>query len=236
MWIANVFTIFPEAFPGALGVSLAGKALHQQKWQLNLIDLKSFPAKNDRIDAPPIGGGAGMLLSPITFQKAFATLSDSAQNMRNIYLSPRGRNVNQRDIKDMSLSSGINILCGRYEGVDQRIINHYKMDEISIGDFILLGGESAAQVIIEACVRLLPNVLGNHESAQNESFQNNLLEYNQYTHTTTFLNQSVPVVLFSGNHQKIAQYRSNESKIITKTRRPELWAKYVASELRNNRS
>lgn len=227
MWQANIFTIFPNAYPGNLGVSIIKKALEKKIWDLNLIDLKKFPAKNDRIDSPPYGGGNGMLLSNLTFEKAFATLSADQKEMKKFYLSARGRQLNQEDIENLSMTPGATFLCARYEGVDQRILDIYEFEEISIGDFILLGGDAAAMVLIEAIVRLLPGVVGKKDSTIEESFQNFLLEYNQYTQPQIFKDQKVPEILLSGDHQKIKDFRLDFSKEITRKRRPDLWIKYI---------
>ncbi|GHU16077.1 tRNA (guanine-N(1)-)-methyltransferase [Alphaproteobacteria bacterium] len=231
MWTANVFTIFPEAFPGNLGVSNIGKALPRNVWQLNLIDLKDFPVKSDRIDSVPYGGGAGMLLSPITFEMAYESLSEEARYTKKIYFSPRGRQLKQKDLADMSKSSGITLLSGRYEGVDQRILDHYGFEEVSLGDFVLMGGEVAAMAIIEGCVRLLPGVVGEADSICTDSFQNGLLEYNQYTRPQLFHELSVPEEILSGNHERIREFRLNQSKEITRKNRPDLWGEYVSSEM-----
>ena len=231
MWQANVFTIFPEAFPGALGVSLIGDALAQKKWDLNLIDLKKYPVKSDRIDSIPYGGGAGMILSPLTVEKAFGALSESQKKMKKIYFSPRGRQMTQADLQKLSQSEGVAILCGRYEGVDQRILDYYGFEEISIGDFVLLGGEVAAMTIIEGIVRLLPEVVGNSKSIHTDSFQEPLLEYHQYTRPKKFNSLEVPEILRSGNHEKIKEFRLQQSIEITKTRRPDIWAKYIEKNL-----
>jgi len=231
MWQANVFTIFPEAFPGTLGVSLIGDALAKKKWDLNLIDLKKYPVKSDRIDSIPYGGGAGMILSPITVEKAFDNLSESQKKTKKIYFSPRGRQMTQDDLRKLSQSEGVTILCGRYEGVDQRILDYYEFEEISIGDFVLLGGEVAAMTIIEGIVRLLPEVVGNRDSIHTDSFQESLLEYNQYTRPREFHLLKVPEVLLSGDHEKIKEFRLNQSVEITKKRRPDVWAKYVEKKL-----
>ena len=231
MWQANVFTIFPEAFPGTLGVSLIGDALAQKKWDLNLIDLKKYPVKSDRIDSIPYGGGVGMILSPLTFEKAFETLSDSQKQMKKIYFSPRGRQMTQEDLQKLSQSAGVTMLCGRYEGVDQRILDYYEFEEISIGDFVLLGGEAAAMTIIEGTVRLLPAVIGNSESIHTDSFQEPLLEYNQYTRPKEFHSLEVPEVLRSGDHKKIKEFRLKQSIEITKERRPDVWSKYIEKGL-----
>jgi tRNA (guanine37-N1)-methyltransferase len=233
MWQANVFTIFPDAFPGNLGVSVLKKALEQKKWNLNLIDLKKFPIKSDRIDSMPYGGGAGMILSPLTFEKAFSTISENEKKWKKIYFSPRGRQIKQSDLQEISEEPGVTMLCGRYEGVDQRIVDFYEMDEISVGDFVLLGGEIAAMLIIEACVRLLPGVLGNDDSIQEDSFQKDLLEYDQYTRPSVFNNMSVPEVLLSGDHRKIDEFRLHQSKEITIKKRPDLWAKYVEKKMKS---
>ncbi|MDR1375564.1 MAG: tRNA (guanosine(37)-N1)-methyltransferase TrmD [Holosporaceae bacterium] len=231
MWQANVFTIFPEAFPGNLGVSIVGKALSEQKWSLNLIDLKQFPVKSDRIDDSPYGGGAGMILSPLTFEKAFSSLAECDQKLRKVYFSPRGKQFKQSDLQNIADSPGLTILCGRYEGVDQRILDFYSFEEISIGDFVLLGGEVAALVIIEGCVRLLPNVVGNGESLEKDSFSNCLLEHDQYTKPQIFNGLSVPEILLSGDHAKINKFRENQSKQITHLRRPDLWEKYLTNKI-----
>lgn len=233
MWQANVFTIFPEAFPGTLGVSLIGDALVQKKWDLNLIDLKKYPVKSDRIDSIPYGGGAGMILSPVTFEKAFDSLSASQKQMKKIYFSPRGKQLTQEDIQKLSQSDGVTMLCGRYEGVDQRILDYYEFEEISIGDFVLLGGESAAMTIIEGIVRLLPEVVGNNESIHTDSFQEPLLEYHQYTRPREFYSLEVPEVLLSGDHEKIREFRLKQSIELTQKRRPDIWAKYIANKLKD---
>lgn len=232
-WQANIFTIFPEAFPGNLGVSVIGNALKKNKWKLNLIDLKNFPVKSDRIDSIPYGGGAGMILSPVTFENAFDTLTPQEKEMKKYYLSPRGYQMTQKDLKVLSEMSGITMLCGRYEGVDQRILDYYGFEEISLGDFVLLGGEVAAMAIIEGVVRLIPEVVGNRESLHDDSFQNLLLEYNQYTKPRVFHNLEVPQVLVSGDHREIENFRLNQSKILTKNRRHDLWEQYISKELNN---
>ena len=235
MWQANVFTAFPEAFPGNLGVSMIGKALQRAKWELNLIDLKKFPAKYDRIDDTVCGGGPGMVLSPLTFEKAFESLPQNSRNMRKIYFSPRGRSLTQKDINQISKESGVIMLCGRYEGADQRIIDSYGMEEVSVGDFVLLGGEVAAMVIIEACVRLLDGIVGDAKSIEDDSFQCCLLEHDQYTKPQNFNGRAVPEILLSGNHEKIEKFRSDQAKDLTKKRRFDLWAKYIEQEMQSLR-
>ena len=232
MWQANVFTAFPEAFPGNLGVSSIGKALQEGQWSLNLVDLHKFPVKYDRIDDAPYGGGPGMVLSPITFEKAFDSLPENAKNLRKIYFSPRGRQLNQIDIEQISREDGVIMLCGRYEGVDQRIIDYYGMEEVSIGDFVLLGGEVAAMTIIEACVRLLPGSVGDAESIADDSFQNCLLEHDQYTKPQKFKELDVPDVLLCGDHEKVKNFRLEQSKILTLHRRFDLWTRYIAKKIK----
>ncbi|MDR2268512.1 MAG: tRNA (guanosine(37)-N1)-methyltransferase TrmD [Holosporaceae bacterium] len=231
MWQATVFTIFPEAFPGNLGVSNIGKALKRGVWKLNIVDLKKFPIKSDRIDSVPYGGGAGMLLSPLTFEKAYVTLPEEARHSRKIYLSPRGRRLRQCDFDEFSSSPGIVLLCGRYEGVDQRIISSYEFEEASIGDFVLMGGEAAAMVVIEGCVRLLPGLVGEASSLDDDSFRNGLLEYDQYTRPREFRGLAVPEELVSGHHEKVKRFRLCQSKKITMARRPDMWIQYVSSKL-----
>jgi tRNA (guanine37-N1)-methyltransferase len=172
-----------------------------------------------------------MVISPQVFADAFATLDGAARHMRRFYFSPRGRQLTQRDFIDLSRSDGISMLCGRYEGVDQRILDIYEMEEISMGDFVLLGGEVAAMVVIEGCVRLLPNVVSDETSLLTDSFQDNLLEYDQYTKPEQYLGRSVPEVLLSGNHEKIVQFRLEQSKQLTIKKRPDLWGKYVAEKM-----
>ncbi len=232
MWQANVFTIFPEAFPGSLGVSIIGKALLQNKWKLKLIDLKNFPQKSNRIDSSPYGGGLGMILSPIVFEKAFDSLTNQEKSMKKYYLSPRGHPMQQNDLLLLSQTPGVTMLCGRYEGVDQRILDYYEFEEISLGDFVLLGGEVAAMAFIEGIVRLIPEVIGNKESILSDSFQNFLLEHNQYTKPKTFHNLDVPDVLLSGNHKKINDFRLEQSKTLTKSHRYDLWIKYISNHLK----
>ena len=232
MWQAHVFTAFPEAFPGNLGVSSIGKALQEGRWSLNLVDLHKFPVKYDRIDDTPYGGGPGMVLSPITFEKAFNNLPENAKNLRKIYFSPRGRQLKQSDMEQISREDGVIMLCGRYEGVDQRIIDYYEMEEVSIGDFVLLGGEVAAMTIIEGCVRLLPGIVGDAESIADDSFQDCLLEYNQYTKPQKFKEMEIPSIFLSGDHEKVKNFRLDQAKIFTLRRRFDLWAKYISEKMK----
>lgn len=226
MFQVNVFTIFPEAFSGPLGVSSIGKLMNVV-WQLNVIDLKKFGDTSNRLDSYPCGGGNGMLLRSDIFEKAYNSLMPNSSNFRKIYFSPRGKKFTQNDFNSISKSDGITCLCGRYEGIDQRIIDHYQFEEFSIGDFVLLGGEAAAIVMIEGCIRLLNSVVGNSESIKNDSFSESLLEHDQYTKPAIWNNLEVPVVLRSGNHKAIQQWRQANSKKITLLARRDLWNQYV---------
>ncbi|MDR1475005.1 MAG: tRNA (guanosine(37)-N1)-methyltransferase TrmD [Holosporales bacterium] len=231
-WTANVLTLFPEVFPGTLGASIIGKALKDGRWKLNKVNIRDF--SNDRyghIDASPYGGGEGMIIRPDVISSALDSLIGLNENVPIFCLSPRGKLVNQDLIKEIIAKPNAIFLCGRYEGVDQRVIDSYDMQEISICDSVLAGGEVATMAVIESCVRLLPNVLGNPQSAQSDTFSNYLLEHDQYTFPEKWNCLPVPGVLLTGNHVKIDAFKENKSKNITKTRRPDLWAKYVAQSL-----
>lgn len=230
-WTACVFTVFPEIYPGSLGVSKLGKGLEDGVWNLNIIDLKKFGDKYDRIDDTPYGGGAGMVLRPDVMERAMDTLSNECLNLRRIYFSPRGKKITQRDFKTVSKSDGVCLLCGRYEGVDQRILDFYNFEEWSLGDFVLMGGDVVALAVIEGCVRLLPGIVQKEESIESDSFENGLLEHNQYTKPYNFNGLKVNDILLSGNHQKIDSFRLNESKAITQKLRPDLWREYVKNNL-----
>lgn len=232
MWIATVFTVFPEIYPATLGVSNLGNT-KGVLWDLNVVDLKRFGDKYGRIDDTPYGGGAGMVLRPDVFERAFMSVSANATNSRMIYLSPRGKKITQNDFKDISTSSGITLLCGRYEGVDQRIIDVYGFEEWSLGDFILMGGDVGALTIIEGCVRLLPGVVQKRESIENDSFENTLLEHNQYTKPRVFKNMAVPDILLSGDHSKIAAFRHMQSVSVTKANRNDLWNMYISKKMQH---
>lgn len=233
MWQANVFTVFPEIYPANLGISNLQKA-HGKLWKLNIIDLKLFSAKYGRIDDIPYGGGAGMVLCPNAFENAFNSLDNNAKNVKRIYLSPRGKKISQQDFKGLSKSDGVSLLCGRYEGVDQRILDSFEFEEWSLGDFVLMGGDVGALTIIEGCVRLIPGVVQKQESLDNDSFENDLLEYDQYTHPASFNGINVPKILLSGNHQKIEKFRLQQSIMRTAKSRKDLWFKYMERQLLNN--
>lgn len=225
-WKVDVVTLFPELFPGPLAASLTGQALTKGLWHLNTINLREFGlSKHRSVDDTPFGGGAGMIIRSDVIDSALTTVNRN--NRRIIYLSPRGKPLKQRDLKAWSAEEGIILLCGRYEGIDQRVIDHWQMEEVSIGDFVLTGGELAAFCLIDGVVRLIPGVLGDYHSTEEESFSNNLLEYPHYTRPQVWNAMEVPEVLISGNHAKIAEWRKKMSEDITKKVRPDLWEEYI---------
>ena len=226
-WKASVITLFPNVFPGVLGASIIGNAEKSDIWQLETVDIRDFSVNRHRtVDSPPAGGGPGMVLKPDVAAKAIDSVAMS-NDRPIIYLTPRGRPLTQKKVKELATGKGVVILCGRFEGVDQRVIEARQMEEISIGDYILAGGELAAKVLIEACVRLLPGVLGRAQSAESESFENGLLEYPLYTKPRQFEGRDIPDILLSGDHKKIARWRNERSKEITKARRTDLWQDYI---------
>jgi tRNA (guanine37-N1)-methyltransferase len=228
-WYTTVVTLFPELFPGPLGHSLTGKALEKELWKLDTLQIREFARDKHRtVDDTPYGGGAGMVLKPDVVHDALEAAKERFHNRHLLYLTPRGKPLTQQNIRRYAWhTSGLIILCGRYEGVDQRVIEHHRLEEVSLGDFILTGGELAAFPLIDACVRLLPGVLGKEESHQQESFENNLLEHPHYTKPQTWQGYSVPEVLLSGDHQKIAAWRQQQSEQVTQDRRPDLWEKHL---------
>lgn len=232
IWAAHIITLFPGAFPGVLGESLTGKALKDGKWQLETTDLRPFgEGKHRNVDDTPAGGGAGMVLRPDVLGKAIDhTLKSVKGRCPMIYLSPRGRRFDQAMARSWAQMDGIVMLCGRFEGVDQRVLDHYDIQEVSLGDFVLTGGEIAAQAMIDATVRLLPSVLGNAESIEDESHSNGLLEHPQYTRPAEWRGLEIPEVLTSGNHGKVDEWRRAESEKLTQERRPDLWDKHRAQD------
>ena len=228
-WTAHILTLFPEMFPGPLNFSLIGKALKKRIWSLNLINLKNFSKKGPKyIDDKPFGGGSGMIIkSDIIHEALIKTRKKIKNDYSLVYLSPKGKRLDQKKIKKFSKKKNLILVCGKYEGVDQRVIDTWKMEEISIGDYVLSGGEIAAMNIIDSCVRLLPNVLGSKESLEFETFENNLLEYPQYTKPRNWLGNKVPEVLLSGNHKEIEEWKRKQSIKITKMKRPDLFNKVV---------
>lgn len=225
---ADIITLYPEMFPGFLGFSLAAKARNKGLWDLNTIQLRDFALDKHRsVDDTPSGGGAGMVMRADILAKAIDSISTEELTDRSlILLSPRGKPLTQARVKSLAQSKGAVLICGRFEGVDQRLIDSRNIEEISIGDYILSGGETAALVLLDAVIRLLPGVMGNLESAESESFEQNLLEYPHYTRPAIFEGKTIPSVLTSGNHQEIAKWRKSQAIKITQERRPDLWEKY----------
>ena len=237
-WSVRVLTLFPEAFPGTLGLSLTGKALEQGIWALETIDLRLFgQGRHKNVDDTPAGGGAGMVLRADVLGQALdmAAIGTPADRARwpVIYLSPRGKPFDQSMAQDWAKADGLTLLCGRFEGVDQRVIDHYAVQEVSLGDFVLTGGEIAAQALIDATVRLIPRVLGNHQSTQEESFSEGLLEHPQYTKPAVWEGHDIPEVLLSGHHGQISSWRKAMAERLTKERRPDLWRAYCAAHNRD---
>ena len=228
MWNATVLSLFPEMFPGTLAFSIAGKALVNNLWSLNTINIRDFSNdKNGKVDDVPFGGGHGMVLKPEVLDRALKSVVN--HNGPRIYLSPRGRKFDQSFAKDLSKEKGVVFICGRYEGVDERFLTHNDIQEVSVGDYVLSGGEIGAQLIMDATIRLLPNVIGNSQGLVEESFEGNLLEYPLYTQPRVWNGIEVPEVLLSGDHKKIEIWKIKMSKKITKLKRPDLWSKYIKS-------
>jgi tRNA (guanine37-N1)-methyltransferase len=233
-WQARIITLFPEAFPGTLGLSLTGKALQEGLWGLEAIDLRPFGlGKHRNVDDTPAGGGAGMVLRADVLGRAVDMAMRGAPADRAawplVYLSPRGQPFTQAKARAWANAQGVTMICGRFEGVDQRVIDHFGIEEISLGDFVLTGGELAAQAMIDATVRLLPDVLGNAASVEEESFSSGLLEHPHYTRPAEWQGLDIPPVLTSGNHGAIARWRQEQSEALTQSRRPDLWAAYLAA-------
>ena len=227
-WKAKVLTLFPEMFPGPLGLSLAGQGLEAGAWTLDAVDIREFAADKHRsVDDLPFGGGPGMVIRPDVVSEAIDAAAGADPSLALIYLTPRGRPLTQARVGELARGPGIVLLCGRYEGLDERVLDAHGLDEISLGDFVLSGGEAAAIAVIDACVRLLPGVVGAPESLIDESFENGLLEYPQYTRPREWRGRTVPEVLVSGDHEKIKAWRRHQAEAITRERRPDLWARYA---------
>ncbi|NVO24467.1 tRNA (guanosine(37)-N1)-methyltransferase TrmD [Donghicola mangrovi] len=224
VWTARVITLMPDTFPGILGESLTGKALREGRWQLETINLRSYgEGKHKNVDDTPAGGGAGMVLRPDVVGRAVEdAMSGTRGNWPILYMSPRGKRIDQQMARTLSACDGVTILCGRFEGVDERVLEHYGIQEVSLGDFVMTGGEIAAYALLDATVRLLPGVLGNAESIEEESFSNGMLEHPQYTRPAEWKGRTIPDVLMSGHHGKVAEWRKAESERITRERRPDL--------------
>nr|WP_073252407.1 tRNA (guanosine(37)-N1)-methyltransferase TrmD [Shimia gijangensis] len=229
VWTARIITLFPQAFPGVLGESLTGKALKDGKWQMETTDLRPFgDGKHRNVDDTPAGGGAGMVLRADVLGNAIDhTLRGVRGKCPMVYLSPRGKRFDQAMARSWAQCDGITMLCGRFEGVDQRVLDHYNIQEVSLGDFVLTGGEIAAQAMIDATVRLLPDVLGNADSIEDESHSNGLLEHPQYTRPAEWMGHAIPDILMSGHHGKIAEWRKEMAQDLTRERRPDMWEAYA---------
>ena len=228
-WTARVLTLFPEMFPGPLGVSLAGQALADGAWALETVDIRDFTRDKHRsVDDSPFGGGPGMVMRPDVVGTAIDAVKAVDPALPAVYLSPRGRPLDQAKVHDLAAGPGVVVVCGRFEGVDQRVIEARELEEVSLGDFILSGGEIAALAMLDACVRTLPGVIGKAESLTEESFERGLLEYPHYTRPQEWEGRTVPEVLVSGHHEKVRAWRQAQAEMITKQRRPDLWARYVA--------
>ena len=225
MWQVQVFTLYPEAFPGPLSKGLYGKALFKKLWNLSIVNIRdSADDKHKTVDDTPYGGGSGMLLKADVLAKSLD--QNKTEGERIIYLSPKGKKFDQLYAQELSKEKSVSLICGHFEGVDERILSTRNIEEISIGDFILSGGETAALVVIDSVLRLLPGVLGNENSKIDESFKNGLLEYPQFTKPQIWEKKAVPEVLLSGDHSKIKDWRLSQSEAITRDRRPDLWEKY----------
>ncbi|HXW43136.1 MAG TPA: tRNA (guanosine(37)-N1)-methyltransferase TrmD [Xanthobacteraceae bacterium] len=223
MWRASVLTIFPEMFPGPLGASLAGKALASQAWALDVVDIRNFATDKHRsVDDTPAGGGPGMVMKPDVLGRAIDAVAQDGRP--RLLLSPRGVPLTQARVEALSRGPGVILVCGRFEGVDERVIAARGLEEVSIGDYVLSGGEIAAIALIDACVRLLPGVMGAPASGAEESFADGLLEYPHYTRPQLWEGRAIPEVLTSGDHGKIAAWRRAEAERLTRERRPDLWA------------
>ena len=225
MWQAQVFTLYPDVFPGPLSKGLYGKAMSKNIWNLKVVNIRDAAEdKHKTVDDTPYGGGSGMLMKPDVLAKSLDQNKNEGEKI--LYLSPRGKKFDQNYAKELSKEKSISIICGHFEGVDERVLSTRNIEEVSIGDFILSGGESAAFVVLDSILRLLPGVLGNENSTVNESFENGLLEYPQFTKPQIWEEKAVPEVLLSGDHRKIKHWRLSQSEAITRDRRPDLWKKY----------
>ncbi len=225
MWQAQVFTLYPEVFPGPLSKGLYGKALSNNLWKLKVVNIRdAADDKHKTVDDTPYGGGSGMLLKADVLAKSLD--ENKNENDRILYLSPKGKKFDQNLAKELASEKSLSLICGHFEGVDERILSTRNIEEISIGDYVLSGGESAAYVVIDSILRLLPGVLGNENSKLDETFENGLLEYPQYTKPQIWEEKAVPDVLLSGDHNKIKHWRLSQSEAITRDRRPDLWEKY----------
>jgi tRNA (guanine37-N1)-methyltransferase len=227
MWRATVLTIFPDMFPGPLGASLAGKASAKGLWSLEAIDIRDYATdKHRQVDDTPAGGGPGLVMKPDVIARAIDALT--ADDRPRLLMSPRGRPLTQALVRELAGGPGITAVCGRFEGVDERVIAGRGLEEVSIGDYVLSGGEIAAMAVIDACVRLIPGVMGKEASGTEESFCDTLLEYPQFTRPQLWEGRAIPEVLLSGDHGKVESWRQDEARRLTRERRPDLWAAHLA--------
>ena len=227
-WQVTVLTLFPEMFPGSLGHSLAGKALEGGLWALEIVDIRDFASDKHRsVDDAPFGGGPGMVLMPEVVDRAIRARHRGPAPV--VYLTPRGRPLDQAMVRGYAARSSLTLLCGRFEGVDERVLEAQGVEEVSLGDFVLSGGEPAALALIDAVVRLLPGVVGAEETLEEESFERGLLEYPHYTRPAEWQGRKVPEVLISGHHEKVKAWRLRQAEAVTKARRPDLWRRYLAA-------
>jgi len=231
-WTACVLTLFPEMFPGMLAHSLVGRALDENRWALDAMQIREFALdKHHTVDDTPSGGGAGMVMRADVVGAALEAASVRYPMAKKVFLTPRGKPLTQKKVRDLASAAGVIVLCGRYEGIDQRVLDeHDDIEEISIGDYVLSGGEAAATVLLDACVRLLPDVIGKEESHEDESFETGLLEYPHYTRPRVWRDRAIPEVLSSGHHGKILAWRKSQAERVTQERRPDLWAAYLESQ------
>ena len=224
-WRAAILTIFPEMFPGPLGMSLAGKALTAGTWSLDAFDIRAYADnKHDKVDDTPAGGGPGLVMKPDVLARAIDAVATDARP--RLLMSPRGAPLTQSRVADLAKGPGVVIVCGRYEGIDERVIAARRLEEVSLGDYVLSGGEIAALALIDACVRLIPGVMGKEASGDDESFSHGLLEYPQYTRPAVFEGRPIPEVLTGGDHAKVRAWRQSEAERLTRERRLDLWAAY----------
>ena len=230
-WTAKVLTIFPDMLPGALAHSLVGQALDNGIWSLDTVNIRNFATdRHKSVDDVPFGGGAGMVMRPNVVAAALDGAISGAPGLPKLYLTPRGRSLTQERIEELAKGPGVVVLCGRFEGVDQRVVEARDLEEVSLGDFVMSGGELAAMALIDACVRLLPGVIGASASLAEESFNEDLLEYPQFTRPQIWEGRSVPDILLSGHHARIREWRKSQSEAVTKSRRPDLWSRYMSRQ------